>query len=59
LFRDHILKYEEYKRRYLAADDSTVCGDRLDTQILKKQLLDIGCDYDAECDAIRKEAEGK
>lgn len=58
-FRDFSYKYDEYKRRYLAADDSTVCGKRLDTEILKQQLKDIGFDYDAECDALRAEMEGK
>lgn len=57
-FRDHIRKYDEYKRRYLAADDSTVCGDRLDTQMLKQHLKDIGFDYDAECALIRAEEDG-
>lgn len=56
-FRAFVKKYDEYKARYLAADDSTVCGDRLDTHVLKQHLLDIGFDYDAECEAIRKEQE--
>lgn len=59
VFRDYIKKYDEYKRRYLAADESTVCGDRTDTYALKKHLKEIGFDYDAECDAIRAEMEGK
>ena len=58
-FRDFSRKYDEYKRRYLAADDTTVCGSREDTKQLKKQLRDIGFDYDAECDALRAELEGK
>lgn len=57
-FRAFIRKYDEYKRRYLAADDSTVCGDREDTKQLKKQLKDIGFDYDAECEAYREEQRG-
>lgn len=58
-FRDYIRKYDEYKRRYLAADDKTVCGGRLDTEVLKQQLKDIGFDYDAECEEIRKELDGE
>lgn len=54
---DFARKYEEYKRRYLATYDSTTCGNRLDTQMLKQQLKDIGFDYDAECEAIREEME--
>lgn len=57
VFRDYIRKYDEYKRRYLAADESTVCGDRTDTYALKKHLKEIGFDYDLECDLIRKELE--
>lgn len=57
IFRDYIRKYDEYKRRYLAADESTVCGDRTDTYALKKHLKEIGFDYDLECDLIRKELE--
>ena len=59
VFRDYIRKYDEYKRRYLAADESTVCGDRTDTYALKKHLKEIGFDYDAECAAIREELYGK
>lgn len=57
VFRDYIRKYDEYKRRYLAASESTVCGDRTDTYALKKHLKEIGFDYDAECEAIRREME--
>lgn len=58
-FRGFVKKYDEYKRRYLTADDTTVCGDRTDTYVLKKQLREIGFDYDAECEAIRREMEKK
>lgn len=57
VFRDYIRKYDEYKRRYLAADESTICGDRTDTYALKKHLKEIGFDYDLECDLIRKKLE--
>lgn len=57
IFRDYIRKYDEYKRRYLASDESTVCGDRTDTYALKKHLKEIDFDYDLECDLIRKELE--
>lgn len=59
LFRDYVHKYDEYKRRYLAADESTVCGNREDTKQLKKQLKDIGFDYDAECELLKNELEEK
>lgn len=59
LFRDYVYKYDEYKRRYLAANESTVCGNREDTKQLKKQLKEIGFDYDAECEEIRKELYGE
>lgn len=58
-FRAFVKEYEYYKQRYLTSDDTTVCGDRADTYALKKHLKDIGFDYDAECDAIRKEEEQK
>lgn len=58
-FRDYVYKYDEYKRRYLAADESTVCGNREDTKQLKKQLKDIGFDYDAECELLKNELEEK
>ena len=57
IFRDYIRKYDEYKRRYLAADESTVCGNRTDTYALKKHLKEIDFDYDLECDLARKELE--
>lgn len=56
-FRRFVKKYDEYKRRYLAQDESTECGDRTDTYILKEHLKQIGFDYDAECEAVRKEME--
>lgn len=58
-FRDYVYKYEEYKRRYLAANESTVCGNREDTKQLKRHLKEIGFDYDAECEEIRKELYGE
>lgn len=39
--------YEDYKRRYLTARDSRVCGERIDTGVLKNHLYQIGFDYDA------------
>lgn len=56
-YRAFAAKYEEYKRRYLTSSDTTVCGDRMDTYALKKHLKDIGFDYDAVCEEIRKEEE--
>lgn len=56
-YRAFTAKYDEYKRRYLAGDDKTVCGDRTDTYALKKHLKEIGFDFDAECEAIQKELE--
>ena len=58
-FRRFVKKYDEYKRRYLASDESTECGDRTDTYILKAHLKEIGFDYDAECEEIRKELYGE
>ena len=58
-YRAFAKKYDEYKRRYLAADDSTLCGDRLDTWVMKQHLLDIGFDYEAVCDSIRNEDKQK
>ena len=56
-FRNFVKMYDEYKRKYLASDDTTVCGDRMDTYALKKHLKEIGFDYDAECEELRKELE--
>lgn len=39
--------YADYKRRYLASDESSICGDRTDTFVLKRHLSWIGFDYDA------------
>ena len=58
-FRDYVYKYDEYKRRYLAADESTVCGDREDTRQLKKHFKELGFDYDAECEKLRVELYGE
>lgn len=38
--------YDDYKRRYLASNESTICGDRTDTDIMKRHLLQFGFDYD-------------
>ena len=57
-FRAFVRKYDEYKRRYLAANESTVCGDRTDTYVLKQHLKDIGFDYDAECAQVHEELYG-
>ena len=42
--------YDEYKRRYLAADDSTILINRTDTGVLKMHLRQFGVDYDALVD---------
>lgn len=42
--------YEYYKLRYLTSDDSIFCGERIDTDVLKMHIRDIGFDYDALAD---------
>lgn len=39
--------YDGYKSRYLAWDDSVICGDRTDTEMLKRHLRQIGYEYTA------------
>lgn len=63
-FRDFVKLYDEYKERYLNADDLDTLGERGDTLALKKKLAEIGFDYDkeyalamAEVDESRKKAD--
>lgn len=56
-YREFVFMYDEFKRRYMTADDSTVYGDRTDTYALKKRLKEIGFDFDFECELIQKELE--
>lgn len=47
-YRGFQTTYDGYKRRYLAADDSTIlCGDRTDTEMLKRHLRQFGYKYTA------------
>lgn len=57
MYREFVFMYDDFKRRYMAADDSTVYGDRTDTYALKKRLKEIGFDFDLECELIQKELE--
>lgn len=45
-YRGFQFTYEDYQRRYLASDESTLCGDRMDTYVMKLHLKDMGFDYD-------------
>ena len=59
-YEDFAATYEDFKRRYYDRDDERIFGERGDTYEMKKALLEIGFDYEAEVKRLneKKEAEG-
>lgn len=57
---DHLLgvakRHIDNEHKYCSADDYATLGTRSDLLIMKKRLLEIGFDYDAECEAVLAEA---
>lgn len=51
-FRKSVSLHEEFKKRYMAADDPVTTKGRCDTYAMKDQLKRIGFDYDKECELL-------
>lgn len=47
--------HDEFKKKYVAADDKQLSEKRCDTYAMKEYLKRIGFDYDFECDKELKE----
>ena len=47
--------HDEFKKKYVAADDMKLSVGRCDTYAMKTYLKRIGFDYDAECEKELKE----
>lgn len=58
-FRAFVKAYDEFKARYVQADDMNTLGERCDTLALKKKLAEIGFDYDKEYELAMAEAENE
>ena len=44
--------HDEFKRKYMTAEDETTTDGRCDTYVMKQYLKRIGFDYDEECEKI-------
>lgn len=53
-FRKVITLHDEFKKKYMAADDTVTAKGRCDTYAMKQYLKRIGFDYDAECEELSK-----
>jgi hypothetical protein len=51
--------HDEFKNKYMVADDTLFCKNRCDTKAMKKYLMQIGFDYDAECDKAAEQMKGE
>ena len=53
-FRKVITLHDEFKKKYMAADDKVTTDGRCDTYAMKQYLKRIGFDYDKECEELSK-----
>ena len=51
-FRKTITLHDEFKQKYMAADDTVTAKGRCDTFAMKQYLKRIGFDYDKECEEL-------
>ena len=51
-FRKSVALHDEFKKRYMAADDPVTTKGRCDTYAMKDYLKRIGFDYDKECEEL-------
>lgn len=51
-FRKTVTLHDEFKKKYMAADDTVTADGRCDTYAMKEYLKRIGFDYDKECEKL-------
>lgn len=51
-FRKTVTLHDEFKKKYMAADDTVTAKGRCDTYAMKEYLKRIGFDYDKECELL-------
>lgn len=51
-FRKTVTLHDEFKKKYMAADDTVTAKGRCDTYAMKDYLKRIGFDYDKECELL-------
>lgn len=51
-FRKTVSLHDEFKKKYMAADDKVTAEGRCDTYAMKEYLKRIGFDYDKECELL-------
>ena len=51
-FRKTVTLHDEFKKKYMAADDTVTARGRCDTYAMKEYLKRIGFDYDKECEEL-------
>lgn len=51
-FYKTVALHHEFKKKYMAADDTVLTDGRCDTHAMKEYLKRIGFDYDKECDIL-------
>ena len=51
-FRKTLTLHNEFKAKYMAADDTVTTKGRCDTYAMKEYLKRIGFDYDKECELL-------
>ena len=51
-FRKTLTLHNEFKQKYMAADDTVTTKGRCDTYAMKEYLKRIGFDFDKECELL-------
>ena len=51
-FRKTLTLHNEFKQKYMAADDTVTTKGRCDTYAMKEYLKRIGFDYDEQCELL-------
>lgn len=51
-FRKTLTLHNEFKAKYMAADDTQLAKNRCDTNAMKQYLKRIGFDFDKECELL-------
>lgn len=50
--RKTVVLHDEFKKKYMAADDTQLAKNRCDTNAMKEYLKRIGFDFDEECEKL-------
>lgn len=59
IYRRSGILHDEFKNKYMAADDTVTTKGRVDTYAMKQYLKRIGFDFDKECEILLSEIDGE